>query len=306
MTQRTKSSRGCMLATAAMLALGVACANDAVADFHTYKIDQVYSDAGGTVQFVVLHEALGEDGQQFWNGHSFTTLTHAGGALTNYAFPANISSSFATSGTYALIASTAFAALGLVTPDYVLPNGFLDRAGGTINYGGVDLVTYGALPTDGASGVNRDGAVVPAVARNFAGASAPVKPTAAFAINQGITGAWYDPQQSGHGLFLEVLPPNILLAFWFTFNPDGTQQSWFGGTGTYTGNTATLTMALTTGGRWIPNFDASKIVNNPWGTLTFTFTDCNTGRVDFASTYPGYGSNHMNLTRLTAPAGLSC
>src|SRR5690349_20650596 len=131
MTQRMKSAGGWNLAAAAMLALGVACANDAAADFHTYKIDQVYSDAAGAVQFVVLHEALGEDGQQFWNGHSFTTLSHNGNALTNYTFPANISSSFVTSGTYALIASAGYAALNLVTPDYVLPNGFLDRAGGT-------------------------------------------------------------------------------------------------------------------------------------------------------------------------------
>jgi hypothetical protein len=65
-------------------------------------------------------------------------------------------------------------------------------------------------------------------------------------------------------------------------------------------------VALTTGGRWIPNFDMTKVVNNPWGTLDFTFTDCNSGRVDFASTYPGYGSNHMTLTRLTNPAGLMC
>ena len=125
-------------------------------------------------------------------------------------------------------------------------------------------------------------------------------------IGPGFTGAWYDPQQSGHGLFLEVLPQNKLLAFWFTFNPEGTQQSWFGGVGSYSGDTATVPVALTTGGRWIPNFDASKVVNNPWGTLTFTFSDCNSGRVDFASTYPGYGNNHMVLSRLTLPAGLTC
>ena len=140
----------------------------------------------------------------------------------------------------------------------------------------------------------------------FAAVAASAEPASAVSIGAGFTGAWYDPQQSGHGLFLEVLPQNQLLAFWFTFTPDGTQQSWFGGVGPYAGSTATVPVTLTTGGRWIPNFDASKIVNNPWGTLTFTFTDCNTGRVDFVSTYPGYGSNHMNLTRLTAPAGLTC
>jgi len=137
----------------------------------------------------------------------------------------------------------------------------------------------------------------------FGSACAPV---AAVDIGPGFTGAWYDPEQSGHGLFLEVLPNNQLLAFWFTFTPDGTQQSWFGGVGPYAGNKATLPVNLTTGGRWIPNFDPSKRIDHPWGTLTFTFSDCDHGRVDFASSYPGYGSNHMDLTRLTLPAGLTC
>ena len=136
--------------------------------------------------------------------------------------------------------------------------------------------------------------------------SITVQGAPAVTIGPGFTGAWFDPQQSGHGLFLEVLSQDRFLAWWFTFTPDGTQQSWFGGVGTYSGTTATVPVNLTTGGQWIPKFDYSKIVNNPWGTLTFTFTDCNTGRVDFSSTLPGYGSDHMNLTRLTLPAALSC
>ncbi len=125
-------------------------------------------------------------------------------------------------------------------------------------------------------------------------------------IGPGFTGSWFDPAQSGHGLMLEVLPDNRLLALWFSFNPQGSQQSWFGGVGTYSGNTATITdVALPTGGRWIPNFDQNAIVLNPWGTLTLTFTDCNHGKVDFNSVR-GYGSGSMNLTRLTLPAGLTC
>ncbi len=69
---------------------------------------------------------------------------------------------------------------------------------------------------------------------------------------------------------------------------------------------ATITdVYQTTGGRWIPNFDPSRIVNNRWGTLTFTFTDCSHGKVDFESVL-GYGSGSMNLTRLTQPAALAC
>jgi hypothetical protein len=125
-------------------------------------------------------------------------------------------------------------------------------------------------------------------------------------IGPGFTGAWFDPAQSGHGLFIEVLPNNHLLAGWFAFNPAGTEQAWFVGVGTYSGNTASITaVSLPTGGRWIPNFDPNQVVNNLWGTLTFTFTDCNHGKVDFSSTL-GYGAGSMNLTRLTLPAGLSC
>ena len=122
----------------------------------------------------------------------------------------------------------------------------------------------------------------------------------------GFTGSWYDPAQSGHGLILEDLPGSQFLAAWFTFNPAGTQQSWFLGVGTYSGGTATITSVLQpTGGRWIPNFDPTKIVNNAWGTLKFTFDDCDHGKVDFNSTL-GYGTGSMSLTRLTHPAGFAC
>jgi plastocyanin len=125
-------------------------------------------------------------------------------------------------------------------------------------------------------------------------------------ITAGFTGAWYDPNQSGHGIFIEVLPGNQMLAWWFTFNPDGTQQSWFGNVGAIDGDTATINALQTTGGRWIPNFDPGNVTQPSWGTLVFTFTDCNHGRVDFTSTAAGYGSGHMDLTRITQPAGLSC
>ena len=125
-------------------------------------------------------------------------------------------------------------------------------------------------------------------------------------ITSGFTGAWYDPTQSGHGILIEVLPENRLLAWWFTFNPDGTQQTWFGNVGAIDGDTATIEALQTEGGRWIPNFDPAHVTQPAWGRLVFTFTDCNHGRVDFTSSVAGYGEGHMDLTRLTQPAGLSC
>jgi streptogramin lyase len=124
-------------------------------------------------------------------------------------------------------------------------------------------------------------------------------------ISSAFSGAWFDPSQSGHGLFVEVLPDSRFLAWWFTFAPEG-GQAWFGGVGTYSGSVATITqVAITTGGRFIPNFNPTSITNTLWGTLTFTFDDCNHGRVDFDSVV-GYGTGSMPLTRLTQIDGTAC
>jgi hypothetical protein len=125
-------------------------------------------------------------------------------------------------------------------------------------------------------------------------------------IDGTFTGAWFDPAQSGHGLFIEILPDNGIQAAWFTFNPAGTEQAWFLGTGTYAGNTATLTSVVQpSGGRWIPNFDPKRVAPIAWGTITLTFSSCDHGKVDFVSS-AGYGMGSMNVTRLTQPLGLTC
>jgi hypothetical protein len=127
----------------------------------------------------------------------------------------------------------------------------------------------------------------------------------AVAIGPGFTGVWFDPAQNGHGLFVEVLPGQRVLVAWVTFDPVG-NQAWFLGTGTYSGNTATVTAVdQPTGGRWIPNFDPSRIVHNAWGALVLAFTDCNHGSVAFDST-AGHGRGSMTLTRLILPAGSTC
>ena len=130
------------------------------------------------------------------------------------------------------------------------------------------------------------------------------------AITPGFTGNWYDPSQSGHGFSLEVLPGNVLLAEWFLFAPYG-GQAWIVATGPITGNSAVLQgyYPAGPGGRFPPNFDASELLNQPWGTIIFSFTDCNNGQVSWQPTPASYGyytSGSIPISRLTMPAGLSC
>jgi hypothetical protein len=75
-----------------------------------------------------------------------------------------------------------------------------------------------------------------------------VQDASQFTIGPGITGAWYDPDQSGHGLLIEVLSDNRFYATWFAFNPAGTEQSWFTGVGSYSGAAATVNVQMPTAG----------------------------------------------------------
>jgi hypothetical protein len=151
-----------------MLAL---CTPLAHAAFHLYRIEQLYTNADGSVQFVVLRESSGTDGENQWAGKTLRA-TDAAGTRT-LTFPANLPSA-STGFTRVLVATAGFAALGIVAPDYTMPAGFLPIAGGTLNYAGVDQVTFGPLPTDGANALTRTGVVIPNVATNFAGKSGSV------------------------------------------------------------------------------------------------------------------------------------
>lgn len=153
------------------------CAPAVVASFHLFRIEQLYSNADGTVQFVVLHELSGADGEGFWSGKSLRMTGPTG--TSSFTFTSNLPSD--TAFRRVLVATPGFVALGIVTPDFVMPAGFLSITGGTLNYAGVHSVTYSSLPINGVSALSSSGAIVPNLATNFAGASASIGPPPAVA-----------------------------------------------------------------------------------------------------------------------------
>ena len=187
----------------------------AAATFHTFVIDQVYSNASGSIQFIVLREASNANGQQFLAGHQLVASRSS--ESRTFTFATNLPSN-ATAGRRALIATEGFAALGIVTPDYVIPNGFLFRPGGTINFAGVDSLTYSVLPDDGVTALDGNGNPRSNSATNFAGASASVTAQQA---NPNHTALWWNPAESGWGINL-VHQGNTLFATLFTYDSNGT------------------------------------------------------------------------------------
>jgi hypothetical protein len=128
-----------------------------------------------------------------------------------------------------------------------------------------------------------------------------------FQITPGMTGSWYDPNQSGHGWMLEVLPNNQIFASWFVFAPGG-GPTWIIAQGSYSGATATLTAYQRSGpgGLFPPNYDPANTQVVSWGNVTITFADCSHATLNYSSTLAGYNAGTIVLTRLTQPAGLTC
>lgn len=102
-----------------------------------------------------------------------------------------------------------------------------------------------------------------------------------FAINAGHAGAWFNPATPGQGLFIDVdSSRGYMFLGWFTFTGAGSeapnQQRWFTAQGDYSGNTATLVLSETRGGRFD---DPQAVTTTPVGEITLAFVDCNLGEL---------------------------
>ena len=139
--------------------------------FHVFHINEVYSNANGTVQFI---EFAGDaDGEDEWAGH---TITSSNGITTNtFNIPTNLPSEV-TNGKSVLVATQGFSDLGIVTPDYIIPNGFLFTTNGTVSFPGMigGTITYAALPVDGTLSLNQDSSTGVNSPANFAGNASTV------------------------------------------------------------------------------------------------------------------------------------
>ena len=182
----------------------------ALASFHTFVIDEIYSNADGTIQFIVMREASGMNGQDEWAGQSLKA-TQAGRTKT-FVFPYDLPST-STAGRYVLIATQGYvdvanagvAGFSQAFPDYVIPNQFIPTDGGAINYASVDQVAFGSLPTDGTQAlytpVTSAQFVGANVAHNFSGNAAGVPALAVTAVE-------YYNQSLDH-YFITNLQPDI-------------------------------------------------------------------------------------------------
>lgn len=295
----------------------LATSGPARADFHLWFITELYSNADGTVQFIELKAY--SSGQQFIAGHTITSTQ--GSTTRSYTFPTNLPGNSAmTEGgdpyygggmtTYKsfLIGTEGFAALNVVRPDYVVPNGFLFTTNGRVVFAeGADTLIYSSLPTDGTLSLKRDGSTSTNSPLNFADESGTIASSSAPASYQGL---WLrTPFDSEAGWGLNVTHQgNIVFATWFTYDTDGTGM-WLvmsNGAQTSPGN-FTGTLYRTRG----PGFNASPFTSIAFpdnyttvGSLTLSFTDANTGTMSY--TVNGISQTKPIGRYIYAASGTNC
>ncbi len=204
-----------------LLATLLLLATSAQATFHLWRMEELYSNADGTVQFLELRALSG--GQEFVNGHTLTSTS--GGTTRIFTFPSDLPAD--TSGHTMIIGTEGFAALNVVAPDFTVPNGFFFPGGGSIDFASSDQWNHGALPTSKATlSLTRDGPTATNSPRNFRNQSgtitAAVSPAPAFNF-QALW--WHDPPLSESGWGLNITHQgDILFVTWFTYDTDGSQM----------------------------------------------------------------------------------
>lgn len=128
-----------------------------------------------------------------------------------------------------------------------------------------------------------------------------------FQINEGVSGAWFDPSTNGQGYFFEVLPQSKrIIVGWYTYDAKaspmgatstigGPNNRWMTALGIYSGNSFTADVLKTSGGR----FDMSDVVENEVvGEMAITFTNCSTAELSYTLN-DGDLANVINIQRIS-------
>jgi PKD repeat protein len=118
-----------------------------------------------------------------------------------------------------------------------------------------------------------------------------------FLINTAISDAWFFPGTNGQGFFIIVWEGSkFIFLSWFTFDTErppedvmamlgGPGQRWLTAQGPYDGDTANLTLIVSSGG----TFDSAEpeVTNVEDGTITIKWTGCNSGILTYNITSLG-------------------
>lgn len=120
-----------------------------------------------------------------------------------------------------------------------------------------------------------------------------------FRINAGLNDAWFNIDTAGQGLLIATFPERgEMFVAWFTFDTERPPENatallgepghrWLTAQGTFSGDTANLTIYLTEGGVFDATEPAAETDLDGVGTMTIEFADCTQGLVTYEITSLG-------------------
>lgn len=124
-----------------------------------------------------------------------------------------------------------------------------------------------------------------------------------FLLEAGISSSWFDPTHDGEGFLLEMLPENIAVLYWFTYDTNGAQD-WYVGVGEVLANRIEFAeIYQATGGEFGSGFDPEKITHEIVGSASFVWSSCDQADMSYRI---GSQSGRMLLSRITRLMGLDC
>ncbi len=136
--------------------------------------------------------------------------------------------------------------------------------------------------------------------------------TAGSGIQSGISGSWFDPANSGHGVTVQVLDgtstsaSDRLYAIWNVYDNEG-NQAWVYGVGDIDGNESTMDAFITSNGVFPPQFTAGQPDVRAWGSMTLSFESCSAAELEFSTNASGFNAvGTIDLTRLTSIKDQDC
>lgn len=177
-------SRGAFRASLATLGLALLAFGGPAPGASSFRIEQVYSNLDGSIQYIRLRESAGRDNEHRIGGMTITVT--GGGTTKTWTIPRDLwwHTTAGAPVQISTVRTPTVCCLDVVTAtqtptsylsesmpsisDYPsLPDRFLPIGGGTITFEDADTIVFPPLPLDGVHAVDREGKVVRAEVRNF-------------------------------------------------------------------------------------------------------------------------------------------
>lgn len=113
-----------------------------------------------------------------------------------------------------------------------------------------------------------------------------------------LSGAWYNPAQSGHGISIEFVGSSRAVVIWHVYDTEGRPLTLYLD-GQVRGREISGPVYAPQGMRF-GTFDPAAVNLPVWGSATLSFRACDQGELAWQSTDPAYGQGRMPMVPLVA------